>query len=367
MEVMLKLDIFMLLIQVSLAVWQRVTVRKGQTVSLACPITNAHKHHVDWKNPAGYVMFFNRNKALKDPRYSISNLTESEFTISISNVSFKDGGNYTCSQYGRHIIEKKVELTVLGVPKMRVTKHEGKFVVRCAAEGNHYPPQISWKVDYGPEFLGNTQVGHVGKKYVSMDMVQFQSVDSRVTVKCIVRHPFLHFQQLMDFVKIGQNSPGSTTTKDPTVWNATSIPVDSSHPDMHTGNRQTSPLLVFLVTCLILGLLAVVVFLVLKLRRAHVLWEKENEDSDPSEESGKSKSRQEEASQGQNRRGLFSTAFTQYAVEKTNMPSRGPAVEVTVERTEQASSPPEHVSAKCEASSLPEQTSAQCDMKETEL
>lgn len=51
---------------------------------------------------------------INDKRYSIKKLSDSEFTVSISNVNFKDGGNYTCSQYGRHTTEKKVEVTVLG-------------------------------------------------------------------------------------------------------------------------------------------------------------------------------------------------------------------------------------------------------------
>ncbi|XP_061904264.1 cytotoxic and regulatory T-cell molecule isoform X1 [Entelurus aequoreus] len=381
MEVKLKLGIFLALTHVSLAVWQRVTVMKGQTVRLACSISNAHKQHIDWKNPDGYSMFFNPNKALKDKRYSISKLTESQFAISISNVSFKDGGNYTCSQYGHHITEKKVELTVLGVPKMRVTKHDGMFVIQCTAEGNHFPPQISWKFDYGPEFLGNAQAKYKGKKYVSMDMVHLQSVNTRVAVKCIVRHPCLHLQPLMNFVKIGKYLPGSTTTKNLFIWNTTSTPgtvvtvckdqntsssegaynntsgnttIMSNDPDTQTGHRQTSPLLVFLVACLILGLLAVVICFVLKLRRAHVTWEKENEISDPSEESGKSKSSQEEkVSRGHNRRGLFRTAFTQYSVEKATITSKGPVIEMAVEREE--------------ASSSSKPTSAKCDMQDTEL
>ena len=52
--------------------------------------------------------------ALKDKRYRINKLSVSEFTISISSVTFKDGGNYTCSQYGHHTIEKKIEVTVMG-------------------------------------------------------------------------------------------------------------------------------------------------------------------------------------------------------------------------------------------------------------
>lgn len=50
---------------------------------------------------------------LRDKRYSINKLTQSEFTISVSDVTFKDAGNYTCSEYSQPIIEKKVEVTVL--------------------------------------------------------------------------------------------------------------------------------------------------------------------------------------------------------------------------------------------------------------
>lgn len=37
---------------------------------------------------------------------------------------------------------------------MEVTKHNGKFVIKCTAEGNHYPPKIFWKLNRGPEILG---------------------------------------------------------------------------------------------------------------------------------------------------------------------------------------------------------------------
>ncbi|XP_028254135.1 cytotoxic and regulatory T-cell molecule-like [Parambassis ranga] len=221
MEVKLPLCMFTLFVQVSLAVWQRVTVMKGQTLNLSCPITNAQKTHVDWKNPNGFIMFFNGNQALKDERYSINKLSNSEFSISISNVTFKDGGNYTCTRYGRRTRERKVEVTVLGYPKMSVVKHEGKTIVKCTAEGNHFPPQISWKFNDQHEFLGQTpHVYQEGKKFISMGMLQVLSVVNRVTVKCLVRHPALHSQHLMNFVKIGQDVRrfhGTTTTSSPTV------------------------------------------------------------------------------------------------------------------------------------------------------
>ncbi|XP_040907202.1 cytotoxic and regulatory T-cell molecule isoform X2 [Toxotes jaculatrix] len=449
MELKLQLSVFMLLIQVSLALWQRVTVKKGQTLNLSCPLTSAHKTHVEWKNPEGYLMFFNRNKALKDKRYSINKLSESEFTISISNVNFRDGGNYTCSQYSQHSIDKTVEVTVLGHPKMKVTKHEGKTLIKCTAEGNNYAPEISWQLDNGPEILAHAQVHQEGKKYVSVDILRVFSVKERIPVKCLVRHPALHTHPLMNFVYIGQSSKkfdhttatssptaqpqGSTgvlrttsswvghgrttvylttgdvsgpssesSTKSPavtsshlspsnepkTVTEPTSFPmnpVTSTGSHLSTsgwmsvsettveitsnnsteGNRTgsnndsrmqregegSSSLLVFLVTCLIFALLVVVIFFAIKLRRAHILWKRENEDSDPSEESNKSKASQEERnSQGQRRRGLCNTAFTQYVSEEPVMTSVVNTGAMTATERQTLS-----------------QTSARCDIKETDL
>lgn len=46
--------------------WQRVTVMKGQTVELSCPVTNVHRTNVDWKNPEGDIMFFQESKGEDD-------------------------------------------------------------------------------------------------------------------------------------------------------------------------------------------------------------------------------------------------------------------------------------------------------------
>lgn len=40
---------------------------------------------------------------------------------------------------------------------MSKTKHEGKTVIKCTAVGNHFAPQISWKIDDGSEFLGKLE------------------------------------------------------------------------------------------------------------------------------------------------------------------------------------------------------------------
>ncbi|XP_035521793.1 cytotoxic and regulatory T-cell molecule isoform X2 [Morone saxatilis] len=483
---LLRLGVFVLLIQVSLAVWQRLTVKKGQTVDLKCPVTDADRTNVDWKNPEGYIMFFKHSEVspgVRDKRYSINKLSQSEFNVRISDVTFKDGGNYTCSQYGERITEKIVEVTVLGHPKITRTKHDGRFDIKCSAEGNSYPPLIFWKFNHGPEILAHYQVLHEDKKYLSMAILRVQSVESRVTVKCLVRHPALHSQPLMNFVKIGQESKSlrTTTTSSPTArppgstegprtttsWfrpgkttvylattdvngpssessikfstvpssqlfssnepktvtaptgfplntvttpdsrlaisdnSTTSVLSDSTSsrndtisnatsstgwasvsatteitsynstegnrtgrfddPKMRTGSGGGSSLLVFLVTCLICGLLVVVIFFAIKLRRAHIAWKRENEDSDPSEESSKSKSSQEDKnSQGQRRRGIFNTAFTQYVVEE-------PPVITSVVNTAAMAATESANEEQTSQHQTPGKTFAKCDIKETEL
>uniref|UniRef100_UPI003AB0A32E uncharacterized protein isoform X2 n=1 Tax=Centroberyx gerrardi TaxID=166262 RepID=UPI003AB0A32E len=222
MELKLQLSLFMLFIEASLAVWQHVTVLEGATLTLTCPITNAHRSHVEWKDPKGYVMFFNHNKALKDRRYSIDKLSKAEFTISVSEVTFKDGGNYTCRQYNHGVTEKTVEVTVLGHPKMEVVRHGGKVVIKCTAVGNHYPPKIYWRLGHGIEIAAQPHylLEEGISTYVSVDKLHVQSVGKKVKVKCLVRHPALHTEPLMDFIEIGRTStkfPRTTLTSSPTT------------------------------------------------------------------------------------------------------------------------------------------------------
>ena len=56
----IKVPIF--IIAVSLAALGHVTVIKGHTLHLTCPLTNAHKTSVEWRNPDGNLMFFNRKE-----------------------------------------------------------------------------------------------------------------------------------------------------------------------------------------------------------------------------------------------------------------------------------------------------------------
>lgn len=45
-------------------------------------------------------------------------------------------------------------------------------------------------------------------------------------------------------------------------------------PNLLEGSKEKSPVLAFLVACLIFALLVVVIFFAIKLRRAHIAWKK---------------------------------------------------------------------------------------------
>uniref|UniRef100_A0A673YVP0 Cytotoxic and regulatory T-cell molecule-like n=1 Tax=Salmo trutta TaxID=8032 RepID=A0A673YVP0_SALTR len=367
---------------------QHLTVMEGETLTMKCRIRNAEGSHVEWKNPDGHVMFFNNQKALKDKRYKIINLSESVFSVSVSDVTFKDGGLYTCLHYIHKVpVVKWVNVTVLGKPKLEITEHNGKTAIKCSAVGNGHPPKISWLFESGLEMYAQPQSQYLMDKntYSSQDILHVQSYKRRVTLKCIVRHPALHNSSLMNFVKIGQNpteeshsttrashwlSTGLTEVPTTTVsrWHSTQGSTETptttaldwpnterspaSTPDLQLsthsqrahsvfkatgytlakdsssgsffndtetqkGTGGSALLLIFLVTCLILGLLVIVSLFVIKLRRAHILWKKENEDSDQSVESNKSKSSNEEKqSRGRRGNGLFNIRFTKYVVEE---------------------------------------------------
>uniref|UniRef100_A0A3P9A7W7 Heat shock protein 8 n=2 Tax=Euteleosteomorpha TaxID=1489388 RepID=A0A3P9A7W7_ESOLU len=286
-----------------------MTLMEGKTLTMACHIRNAAKSHVEWKNPDGHVMFFNHQKALKDKRYKIINLSQSDFSISVSDVTFKDGGLYTCLHYShKEPVIKKVEVTVLGKPKLEITEHNGKTAVKCSAMANSHPPKISWMLGSGVEIDAQHQPQYLKVKntYSSMDTLLLRSHKRKVTIKCIVHHPALYNSSLMNFVKIGPNRKYHVYCSPVVSLLVSFTGTLLDETERQQGNNRSTQLFIFLVTCLILGLLIVVAFFGFKLRRAHILWKKENEDSDQSVESSKSKSSNEEKqSRGRRANGML--------------------------------------------------------------
>ncbi|XP_062341063.1 cytotoxic and regulatory T-cell molecule isoform X2 [Osmerus eperlanus] len=439
----------------SMSVWQRKTVMVGETLTLTCAINAGDTSNVEWTNPSGFVMFFNHNKALKDSRYSIVNFSKKEFKVAVSDVNFKDGGVYTCLHYHhkhKNVATKRVNVIVLGTPKLEVTKNRKETTIKCSAEGNAHPPKLSWQFGNGLEILAqsNSVFDHKTRKHSSEGSLHIKSWTKSVTVKCLVRHPTLRGPNLdLNSVEIKideldtnevphtmrpstegvANTPVEKTTEKTTLYwpvteGSTETPSDKSTystkipivtdwptpegpPTASTGsyvsthnttqseseftsqndtssysanmkgflpasettqntfpngtggntsiergfdgvNRQTgkegsTPLLVLLVTCLIFGLLVVVTFFGIRLRRAHIIWKKENEDSDQSVNSTKSKSSHEEKhTQNRRHRGLFNIGFTKYSVEPIDVAAASPVTTTATRDSKTEEAPESH-------------------------
>ncbi|XP_028840136.1 cytotoxic and regulatory T-cell molecule-like isoform X1 [Denticeps clupeoides] len=355
-------------IELSLAM-KYVTVRKGETLTLNCRVRKG-KNDVEWRNPDNHLMFFRRQKSdkytLRDPRYSLHE-SSSTYSVTISNVYFRDGGIYSCLHYHKHkiISREKFKVIVLGAPKIEFVEHEGKTMIKCSAEANAHPPKLSWLFENGIELEARHQRSQYKKtdKYSSTDIIHIQSHKRRTTVKCLLRHPALFNEHLIAFVTIENTSIPEqvitegyrVSTTDETTWQPTvsttrpprlttegigvtkqaasettytEIYINTSFHAENTSENITNgfdspeerkasrnaPLFVSAVTFLIVCLLIVVTFLLVKLRKAHQKWKLENEESEQSVESGKSKSSGEEKNP---RRGLgFRNNFSKYKAEE---------------------------------------------------
>uniref|UniRef100_A0AAY4B3N8 Ig-like domain-containing protein n=1 Tax=Denticeps clupeoides TaxID=299321 RepID=A0AAY4B3N8_9TELE len=190
-------------IELSLAM-KYVTVRKGETLTLNCRVRKG-KNDVEWRNPDNHLMFFRRQKTLRDPRYSLHE-SSSTYSVTISNVYFRDGGIYSCLHYHKHkiISREKFKVIVLGAPKIEFVEHEGKTMIKCSAEANAHPPKLSWLFENGIELEARHQRSQYKKtdKYSSTDIIHIQSHKRRTTVKCLLRHPALFNEHLIAFVTI---------------------------------------------------------------------------------------------------------------------------------------------------------------------
>ncbi|KAL2094332.1 hypothetical protein ACEWY4_009051 [Coilia grayii] len=371
---------------------RQVAVMEGQTLLLTCL---KGPGSMDWTrdltNNVNVVLFLNDNKGYdKDNKYSIHNFSSSEYTLSVSAVTFKDEGTYTCHSYGDRTTTRIYNVTVLGVPKITYTKHEGRTLIRCSVKGNA-PATISWQFGNGIHLEARPQ--HTKQesngKWITEISESIKILRRKVTVKCLLHNPSLAHSPVVRFVtienkKIQQYSTQASITET-TTWRPTSdIPnlhalthitgktghtetimmktsqytettgtinttstLDSvsstlvntsfttdnttSITDNSTRNDTTdilrvpekSPeaqkgsasLFITSVTALIICLLIVVTFLIVKLRREHVNWKLEKEESDQSVESGKSKSSGEENKPTVSL-GFLKSNFRKYKAEK---------------------------------------------------
>ncbi|NXX22285.1 CRTAM protein, partial [Podargus strigoides] len=281
-----------------------------------------------WLNPHGFAIFLNTQRALRDQRYKLLHYSKDELSIQLSNVTVHDEGVYKCFYYGIPFKSTNQTVEVLAAPSNPVLEvsqdTERSITLSCYTQGCKPQPQITWLLDNGIELPGDTKhkLEADGKKWTTTSTLTVLAYGPNSTASCIVHHQALREEKLMasfwfeDLSRTGSNQPAipSAVPEDPVVTSSASTPTQQNlqpdeavqhhiHPSASvteqdlksegTKKKENNLLLPILVAALIFVLLVIVLLFMRKLKKAHGVWKKENDVSEQTLESYKSKSNED--------------------------------------------------------------------------
>ncbi|NXD97369.1 CRTAM protein, partial [Chaetorhynchus papuensis] len=284
---------------------------------------------LQWLNPHGFTIFLNAQRVLRDQRYKLLRYSKDELSIQLPNVTVQDEGIYRCFFYSRHFKRKSQNVEVLAAPSqpvLEVSQDAGRGIkLSCSTQGCKPQPQISWLLDNGIELPGDTrhQLGADGKKWSTSSTLRVLSYSPEVTASCIIQHPALrgerlrasfHFQDLpsTEDAEIPSPSENPAVSSPPEIPAVPSSSASPKVPARHTGHLTTQTsvteqnpesksivkkeknlLLPLLVAALVFVLLIIVLLFMAKLKKAHGVWKRENDVSEQTLESYKSRSNED--------------------------------------------------------------------------
>ncbi|NXK94242.1 CRTAM protein, partial [Formicarius rufipectus] len=265
---------------------------------------------------------------LKDQRYKLIRYSKDELSIQLSNVTVHDEGSYKCFYYSRPFKSKVQTVEILAAPSNPVLEvsqdTEGGISLSCYSQGCKPQPHITWLLDNGIELPGDTKhkLGADGKKWNTTSTLTVLSYGPNVTATCIIHHPALKKEKLrasfhfQDLPRMGSNQPtippaisegpagnsppaaqddpaGTSSVSTPTQQNLT-VDLTSSYPKSKGIIKKGKNLLLpILVAALIFVLLIIVLLFMMKLKKAHGVWKRENDVSEQTLESYKSRSNED--------------------------------------------------------------------------
>ncbi|XP_077619194.1 cytotoxic and regulatory T-cell molecule [Crocuta crocuta] len=340
---------------------ETVTVEEGQTLTLKCVISQGKTTSLQWLAPSGFTIFFNEHPALKNPKYQLLHHSAHQLSIRVLNVSQQDEGVYKCLRYSSNVRTKEVKVIVLATPSMPIVEasvtrmQNGKkhVTLKCSTVRSKPPPQITWILGNDIELYGEThhEFETDGKKCNSSSTLRVHTYSKNSTADCIIRHTGLQGRKLVapfrfeDLVTDPEtasdapekSSPSSAVPQQPTstvavVEGSNTTEIDKEEKDQTTQDpdltteanlqyvgvirRKNGILLLTLVSFLIFILFIIVQLFIMKLRKAHVVWKKENEISEHTLESYKSRSNNEEtSSQEKNGQTFHSKRYVNYITQ----------------------------------------------------
>ncbi|XP_075403957.1 cytotoxic and regulatory T-cell molecule [Tenrec ecaudatus] len=319
-----------------------VTVTEGQTLTLKCVVSPATSSSLQWLAPSGFTIFFNDQPALKNSKYQLLHHSTHQLSIGVPNVTLHDEGVYTCLHYGPDSVRTKaVNVAVLAPPlkaileasAIRDQNEERRVVLKCYAVRSRPPPEITWQLGNGIEFYGETHhtLETDGKKYNTTSTLVVRTYGENSTAACAIHHKGLPERKLITTFQFedlvtdqesapgaqGENAPPDQSPQQPTrtvtgiedsrtseidrkeeeqFTQSTDLATDANPKSVALISKKSGVLLITLVSFLILTLFIIVQLFIMKLRKAHVIWKKENEIADNIPENYKFRPNSEETS-----------------------------------------------------------------------
>ncbi|NWZ25076.1 CRTAM protein, partial [Asarcornis scutulata] len=256
---------------------------------------------------------------LRDQRYKLIHYSKDELSIRLSNVTVHDEGVYKCFYYGTPFKVKTTTVEVLAAPSKPVLEAsqdtERGITLSCSTRGSKPRPQITWLLDNGIQLPGDTthKLEANGEKWTTTSTLTVLAYGPNSTASCLVHHKALKEEKLAVPFRF-EDLPGTAHLSTSAGSEATSAAAGeeelSGTPTHRVPNgtlqhqtwggesqdsiqREKDVLLPSLVAVLIFVLLIIVVLFMRKLKKAHGVWKRENDNSEQTLESYKSKSNEE--------------------------------------------------------------------------
>ncbi|XP_074158798.1 cytotoxic and regulatory T-cell molecule isoform X3 [Sminthopsis crassicaudata] len=281
---------------------ETLIVEEGQMLTLKCVISQTKESSLQWVSPSGFTIFFDKHPVLKNQKYQLLNYSNGQLTISISNVTLHDEGVYKCLHYTKPVKTKEVNVIILATPSKPTveastirTPNGKEVLLKCFTKGSKPPPQITWLLSNGIELYGETQhtFEYNGKKCNTTSILRVHAYGENATANCLVRHEGLRGEKLVAPFRFEDLDPDSDSMEHSTPplqssQNATEF--EGNPTSVEITKKKHGILLLILVSFLILVLFIIVQLFIMKLRKAHVIWKRENDISEMTLESYKSRS-----------------------------------------------------------------------------
>uniref|UniRef100_A0A7N5JFA5 Cytotoxic and regulatory T cell molecule n=1 Tax=Ailuropoda melanoleuca TaxID=9646 RepID=A0A7N5JFA5_AILME len=311
---------------------ETVTVEEGQTLILKCVASQGKTTSLQWLAPSGFTIFLNEHPALKNPKYQLLHHSTNQLAISVLNVTQRDDGVYKCLHYGDSVRTKKVKVIVLATPSMptleasviRMPDGKEHVTLKCSTVRSKPPPQITWILGNGLELYGETHHEFETDRKIcnSSSILRVRTYGKNSTVDCVIRHKGLQGRKLVapfrfeDLVAVMEDSSTTDKEEKEQTTRGPALATEASLQYVGMIRKKNGILLLTLVSFLIFILFIIVQLFIMKLRKAHVVWKRENEISEHTLESYKSRSNNEETSSQEKKGQTFpSKSYVNYITQ----------------------------------------------------